>query len=164
MPAKPEKRLRRELDKMQKEPIPGCCARLRGNGDNIFEWEAFIEGPKDSVYENGLYRLTLTFPSNYPIKPPQVLFKTKIYHCNIADSGAICLDVLKHNWSPILTINKILLSIVSLLTDPNPDDPLVGSVAREYKTNRKNFEKTAKEWTKLYAKGNLNDYVNQQKK
>lgn len=155
MPGKPEKRLRRELDRILKEPIQGCTARLRGNGNNIFEWEAFIEGPKDSVYENGLFRLTLTFSKDYPIKPPTVLFKTKIYHCNINQTGHICLDILKGNWSPILTISKILISIVSLLCDPNPDDPLVGPIASVYKKNRREFDRTAKDWTKKYATGTM---------
>lgn len=93
----------------------------------------------------------IDFPKNYPIKPPKVTFKTKIYHCNIAANGSICLDILKGNWSPVLTVQKVLLSISSLLTDPNADDPLVGEVARVYKSNRDLFNKTAKEWTKKHA-------------
>eukprot|EP01084_Bolivina_argentea_P059343 108364_1 len=154
MPAKPEKRLKRELERLQKDPVPGCAAKLRAN--NIYEWEAYIEGPKQSPFENGIFHLFINFPANYPIKPPNVTFKTKIYHCNIADNGSICLDILKGNWSPVLTIQKVLLSIVSLLTDPNADDPLVGQVAQVYKTDRKKFNKTAKEWTKKHAMGKSN--------
>ena len=125
-------------------------------GTNIYEWEAYIEGPKDSPFEGGIFHLYINFPKNYPIKPPNVVFKTKIYHCNIAGNGSICLDILKGNWSPVLTTQKVLLSIVSLLCDPNPDDPLVGDVARVYKKDRKQFNKTAKAWTKQHAMGKGN--------
>ena len=150
MPGKPEKRLKRELERLQKDPPPGCRASLISD-KNLFEWEAWIEGPESSSYEGGIYRLTLTFPKNYPIKPPNVLCKTKIYHCNINDSGQICLDILKGQWSPVLTISKILLSFQSLLTDPNPDDPLVPDVAKIYRKSKIEHDRIAREWNLKYA-------------
>ena len=83
-----------------------------------------ISGPEKSPFEGGLFALDINFPNDYPFKPPKVRFETRICHPNVNSSGNICMDVLKDSWSPALTTSKVLLSITSLLCDPNPDDPL----------------------------------------
>lgn len=122
-----------------------------------------------STSQGGVFFISIHFPPDYPFKPPKVQFQTKVckslkkvttnidplqvYHPNINSQGSICLDILKEQWSPALTISKVLLSICSLLTDPNPDDPLVPEIAHIYKTDRSRYEDTAREWTRKYAMG-----------
>uniref|UniRef100_A0A6I8NUR5 E2 ubiquitin-conjugating enzyme n=1 Tax=Ornithorhynchus anatinus TaxID=9258 RepID=A0A6I8NUR5_ORNAN len=118
---------------------------------SVFHWQATIMGPNDSPYQGGVFFLTIHFPTDYPFKPPKVAFTTRIYHPNINSNGSICLDILRSQWSPALTISKVLLSICSLLCDPNPDDPLVPEIARIYKTDRDKYNRLAREWTEKYA-------------
>jgi len=108
-------------------------------------------GPDDSPYTGGVFFLNIHFPTDYPFKPAKINFTTRIYHPNINSNGSICLDILKDQWSPALTISKVLLSISSLLTDANPDDPLVPEIAHIYKTDKAKYEATAREWTRKYA-------------
>jgi len=143
------KRITKELQDLGRDPPASCSAGPVG--DDMFHWQATIMGPSDSGYSGGVFFLTIHFPTDYPFKPPKVSFTTKIYHPNINSNGSICLDILRSQWSPALTISKVLLSICSLLTDPNPDDPLVPDIAKQYKLNKKEYLKSAREWTKKYA-------------
>jgi len=86
---------------------------------NILVWAATIEGPDDTPYANLTFKLSFEFPSNYPYAPPTVLFKTPIYHPNVDVSGRICLDILKDKWTAAYNIQTVLLSLQSLLGEPN---------------------------------------------
>ena len=143
------KRLHKELIELQKDPPVNCSAGMPG--DDIFKWEATIIGPSDTCYEGGVFKLTILFPENYPFKPPKVKFDTRIFHPNINRQGSICLDILNKNWSPALTVSKLLLSISSLLSDPNADDPLDVRAADLYKDNIEMFNETAKAYTLKHA-------------
>jgi ubiquitin-conjugating enzyme E2 D/E len=143
------KRIQKELAELEEDPPSNCSAGPIG--DDLSHWSATIMGPEDSPYHGGIFFLDVHFPADYPFKPPKVVFKTRIYHCNINSSGGICLDILKDQWSPALTISKVLLSICSLLTDANPNDPLVPEIATLLVKNRSVHDATAREWTQQYA-------------
>lgn len=110
-----------------------------------------MAGPRDTPYENGIFRLELFLPETYPMNPPKVRFLTKIYHPNIDELGRICLDVLKDNWSAALHIRALLISIQSLLSSPNPDDPLRNDIADHWKKDQVDAMKKAAEWTREFA-------------
>ena len=144
------KRITKELSEIIKDP-PTSCSAGPIDTEDIYKWEATIMGPAATPYEGGIFILSIDFPTNYPFKPPKVRFVTKIYHPNINSSGGICLDILKDNWSPALTISKVLLSICSLLDEPNPDDPLVVDIAEKYLKNRPLYDCIARDWTQQFA-------------
>ncbi|KFO18295.1 ubiquitin-conjugating enzyme E2 D2 [Fukomys damarensis] len=143
------KRIQKELLDMTRDPPSHCSA---GPVDkDMFKWQATIMGPNDSPYQGGVFFLSIWFPLGYPFKPPKIAFTTRIYHPNIGKNGGICLDILKAEWSPVLTISKVLLSICSMLCDPNPQDPLVPEIAKMYLKDRREYERLAREWTEKYA-------------
>jgi len=144
------RRIQKELNDLQRDPPSNCSAGPITEQD-IYNWKATIIGPEGSPYSGGLFQLIISFPTDYPFKPPKVQFMTKIFHPNINANGGICLDILKDQWSPALSIGKVLLSISSLLTDANPSDPLVPEIAKLYVNNRAEFDRTAREWTLRYA-------------
>lgn len=142
-------RINKELKILQNESNENVSAGP--SGDNLFEWDGMIIGPTKTPYEGGMFRLKIYFPVDYPFKSPKVIFTTKIYHPNINSGGIICLDILKTQWSPALTISKVLLSICSLLNDPNPNDPLEPTIAKQYVGDKAKYEEIAREWTLKYA-------------
>lgn len=105
-----------------------------------------IKGPSDTIYENGTWKVSITFPKNYPFKSPSIGFLDKIYHPNVDySSGSICLNVLNEEWQPIYTIKHIIETFLpQLLTYPNPDDPLNIEAAKLYNENRIQFERQVK--------------------
>ena len=144
------KRIQKELSEIQKDPPPNCSAGPVDE-ENMFVWQAFMVGPPDTPYEGGFFTLDITFPQDYPMKPPSVKFKTPIYHCNVYPSKSICLDILQNKWTPALTIGKVLLSISTMLQDPNPDDPANSAASTLYKSNRAAHDAEAKKQTEEHA-------------
>ena len=149
------KRLTKELHDMQTHKMISDGLILAGPKDatNIFEWEATMVGPQDSCYSEGVFTLSIQFPADYPFLPPQIKFITKIWHPNISDEGLICLDLLNtpEKWSPALSVMKVLLSIQSLLTEPNPEHGLQPKALDQFRKDKEKFFKKAKEYTLKYA-------------
>ncbi|KDR70115.1 hypothetical protein GALMADRAFT_254941 [Galerina marginata CBS 339.88] len=143
------KRITREIADLKKEDLGPIV--LEPSEGNLNMWKGSIPGPQGSVYEGGIFNVEIVLPADYPFSAPRVLFKTRIYHMNISEQGNICIDILKQNWSPALSLFKVMLSLSSLLTDPNPRDPLVPSIATQYTRHRKEHDATARQWTANFA-------------
>jgi ubiquitin-conjugating enzyme E2 D/E len=144
------KRIKKEMMEMQKSPPENCSAGPINDND-LFQWRATIMGPEGTPYHGGIFNLKINLPADYPFKAPHITFLTKIYHCNVNSNGSICLDILKDNWSPALTISKALLSICSLMNDPNPNDPLVPDIANLFVKDRARHDADARAYTMEHA-------------
>lgn len=134
---------------MREEKVPGIEAAPCG-GD-LFRWHAQIQGPVGCVYEGGSFEVDIRLPKTYPLEPPALTLRTKIFHPNISERGDICLDLLSDEWSPALSLQKVLLSLSSLLTDPNFADPLNASAAQLMRRDRKSYDKKCREMTRRFA-------------
>ncbi|GFE55052.1 ubiquitin-conjugating enzyme [Babesia ovis] len=116
-------RLLKELKESSRIEDPNI--RLKLVGSNIHHWHAYIRGPVNSPYEKGIFKLNIVCPPNYPIHPPVVHFLTKCFHPNINfETGELCMDILKSNWSPAWTLQYLCKGISFILDDPNADSPL----------------------------------------
>lgn len=144
------KRLEFEKNIIENDP-PCNCSAGPIKKDNLFDWHGTILGPTNSPYSGGIFRLSIKFPETYPFKPPKIKFITKILHPNINKYGSICLDILYNSWSPVLNIDKVLLSICSLLTDPNVKDPLNSSIAKIYIEDNIKYNKLVRNYTLTHA-------------
>lgn len=145
------RRLGAELEAMIQESGDGPLPAVPRSADTLLEWDARLEGPKATPYAGGVFRLALWFAEAYPFQPPRAEFITPCYHPNVSERGKICLNVLKEEWSPMLTVSSLLLCISALLSQPNPEDPLNVEAADALVRNPAEFEHTAYEWTRRYA-------------
>mmetsp|Transcript_53712 Transcript_53712/g.127705 ORF Transcript_53712/g.127705 Transcript_53712/m.127705 type:complete len:193 (+) Transcript_53712:227-805(+) len=151
------KRVKKEALELQ-EDKDGCGVSAVVVGDNMSHWKGTIHGPKETPYDGGTFIIDIKLTPSYPFEPPKMTFDTKIWHPNVSSqTGAICLDILKKEWSPALTIKTALLSVQALLAAPEPDDPQDAVVAGEYKSSYEKFCQTAKLWTTQHAKGGASD-------
>ncbi|SMN19858.1 similar to Saccharomyces cerevisiae YDR177W UBC1 Ubiquitin-conjugating enzyme that mediates selective degradation of short-lived and abnormal proteins [Maudiozyma saulgeensis] len=150
------KRIMKEMQAVQDDPEAHITLEFVSESD-IHHLKGSFLGPPGTPYENGTFIVDIEVPMEYPFKPPKMKFDTKVYHPNISSvTGAICLDILKNAWSPVITLKSALISLQALLQSPEPSDPQDAEVAQHYLKDRESFNKTAALWTQLYAGGNNN--------
>ena len=146
-------RLMREMSLLSKDPPPGIAAYTVGA--DMTQIRAQITGPEGSPFEKGVFLLTVHIAGRYPFEPPRCRFLTPLYHPNVDSGGRICLDTLKSppsgSWSPAVSLPSLLLSIRSLMAEPNPDDGLVPEISELYKRNPSEWTREAERRTRLEA-------------
>ncbi|KAK9454502.1 ubiquitin-conjugating enzyme/RWD-like protein [Dipodascopsis uninucleata] len=146
------KRITRELAEIKALNSPVFEAGPKSESD-LLNWNIEIKGPKGTPYEGGIFKLDLILPSQYPFHPPTLTFITKIYHPNVLPDGTMCIPLLKSDqWKPACKLASIIDIAVSLLSEPDGNEAIEGDAADVWKNDRKKFEKTAKDYTKRYAK------------
>jgi len=146
------KLLQNQFKKIQSDPVEGIFVEL--NNDNLFEWRVFIEGPKDTFYENGIFQLLMKFPNDYPMSPPVVQFTSEFWHPNVYTDGKVCISILhppghdemsgelpEERWLPTQTVTTILLSIISLLSAPNISSPANVDASVEWRKDKDMYRK-----------------------
>jgi ubiquitin-protein ligase len=154
------KRLTLEKSNLENSPFEFFSVSPEEN--DIFTWKGVLFGPEKSCYEGGIFKIKLEIPFDYPMKPPKCLFLTQIFHPNIfPDTGYICLNILQpENWNPSLDLEKVLISIHSLLAEPNFNHKVIdGKTGKEIyhsvtalgQTDEDKFRSTAREWVRRYA-------------
>ena len=143
---------------MARNPPDGISVGL-GDDDNIFLWELMIVGPPDTLYEGGFFQCKLEFPSDFPSLPPVMTFKTPIWHPNVYESGVVCISILhppgedRYNeletaaerWRPILGVESIIVSVISMLSDPNDDSPANIDAAVMWRNDKAAFKKKVRD-------------------
>ena len=136
-----DRRIQQELKDAETKQNPNIQWGLKDPSDNK-KWWAIIIGPEGTPYHGFKLTLNITLLDNYPFSAPQVSFTSNIWHPNVGTSGNICLDILQANWTPALKLLSVLLSISSLLNDPNPASPLNGEAGKQYTDDRDEYNKT----------------------
>ncbi|CCK68151.1 E2 ubiquitin-conjugating protein UBC1 KNAG_0A04810 [Huiozyma naganishii CBS 8797] len=145
------KRIMKEMQAVKDDPEAHITLEFVNESD-IHHLKGTFQGPPETPYDRGQFVVDIEVPMEYPFKPPKMKFDTKVYHPNVSSvTGAICLDILKNAWSPVITLKSALISLQALLQSPEPNDPQDAEVAQHYLKDRESFNKTAALWTKLYA-------------
>jgi ubiquitin-conjugating enzyme E2 D/E len=150
---KSHKRLIKEFGGFSSSPLSSVCSVSLVHQEDYSSWLIRLSGPESTPYAGGIFTLSFSFPSSYPLKPPEVHFITPIYHPNVSmeSGGMICHDALFKDWSPTVHFTAIIERLISLLASPAEDSPLEPQILEVWKTNRKKFDETAANWTKKHA-------------
>ncbi|XP_790704.1 ubiquitin-conjugating enzyme E2 G2 [Strongylocentrotus purpuratus] len=151
------KRLMAEYKQLTVNPPEGIIAGPV-NEENFFEWEALITGPEGTCFEGGVFQTELKFPTDYPLNPPKMRFKTEMFHPNIYADGRVCISILHapgddpmgyessaERWSPVQSVEKILLSVISMLAEPNDESGANVDASKMWRDDREKFYRIAGE-------------------
>ncbi|KAJ6216008.1 hypothetical protein RDWZM_010508 [Blomia tropicalis] len=146
------RRLMSEYKQLTLNPPEGILAGPISES-NFFEWEAYITGPESTVYEGGVFTARLTFPADYPLSPPKMQFICDMFHPNVYPDGRVCISILhapgedplgyesiSERWSPVQSIEKVLLSVVSMLAEPNDESGANVDAAKMWREDREQFK------------------------
>ncbi|KAJ7297087.1 hypothetical protein O6H91_21G001000 [Diphasiastrum complanatum] len=142
---------RREMDVMK---LMMSDYKVEMANDGMSEFYVEFQGPHDSIYQNGTWKIRVELPDAYPYKSPSIGFVNKIFHPNVDElSGSVCLDVINQKWSPMFDlINIFEVFLPQLLLYPNPTDPLNGEAAALMMRDKEQYEQKVKEYCERYAK------------
>ncbi|KAK9117071.1 hypothetical protein Sjap_016018 [Stephania japonica] len=145
---------RRDMDVMK---LMMSDYKVEPINDGINEFNVEFHGPKDSLYEGGVWKVHVELPDAYPYKSPSIGFLNKIYHPNVDEgSGSVCLDVINQSWSPMFDLLNIFETFLpQLLLYPNPSDPLNGDAASLMLRDKQQYEQKVKEYCECFAKENI---------
>ncbi|PRW60956.1 Ubiquitin-conjugating enzyme E2 7 [Chlorella sorokiniana] len=146
--------LRRQLKELTKKPVEGFSAGLVDDS-NLFEWAVTVLGPPDTLYEGGFFNAVLKFPKDYPQSPPEMRFTSEMWHPNVFPDGKVCISILhppgediynpqesaSERWSPVHTVESIVLSVISMLSSPNDESPANVDAAKMWREDRPEFKK-----------------------
>ncbi|XWS48137.1 hypothetical protein CRYUN_Cryun13aG0047300 [Craigia yunnanensis] len=142
---------RREMDVMK---LMMSDYNVETINDGLNEFNVEFHGPKESLYEGGVWKIRVELPDAYPYKSPSIGFVNKIFHPNVDEiSGSVCLDVINQTWSPMFDLSNIFeVFLPQLLLYPNPSDPLNGDAASLMMKDQKQYDQKVKEYCERFAK------------
>nr|XP_033776493.1 ubiquitin/ISG15-conjugating enzyme E2 L6 [Geotrypetes seraphini] len=144
------RRLMKELDEIKVSGLK-YFQNVQVNPSNILLWNGLLV-PNNPPYNKGAFQIEISFPAEYPFKPPKLTFKTKIYHPNVDEKGQVCLPIISaENWKPATKTNQVIQSLIGLINEPEPDHPLRADLAEEYSKDLKKFLKNAEEHTRKFS-------------
>jgi len=151
------KLLQQQFKRLQSEPVEGFACEIPDDA-NLFDWRIYVEGPKDTMYAGGIFQLSMIFPKDYPMSPPELRFLSDFWHPNVYDDGKVCISILhppgedemsgelpEERWLPTQSVSTILLSVISLLSDPNFSSPANVDASVQWRRDISGFKKRARE-------------------